>query len=195
MFNKKSIRVFFTILVFTCGIISFYNTSEAKADVVVKMNTSVSVKTANLSTVKTIKVPDREAEKNSYSRGGDLNVPQEALAVVQYAKKQLGKPYVWAAEGPNAFDCSGFTKFVYKNFGFNLPHYTRSQIRMGTSISRDKLASGDLVFFNTDGPVSHVGIYVGGNKFIHAASSGKVMISDLANSYYKPRYAGARRIF
>jgi peptidoglycan DL-endopeptidase CwlO len=195
MFNIKHIRTFFMTLIFTCIIISSNNITEAKADVVVKMNNSISVKTAQLSSGRTIKVPDREAEKNSYSRGGNLNAPQEAYDVVQYAKKQLGKPYVWAAEGPNAFDCSGFTKFVYRSFGFNLPHYTQSQIRMGTSISRDKLTSGDLVFFNTEGPISHVGIYAGGNKFIHAASSGKVMISDLDNSYYKTRYAGARRLF
>ncbi|MEG0772339.1 C40 family peptidase [Clostridium sp.] len=195
MSNKKLIKTFFTTLIFTFIIIGTSNADEVKADVVVKVNTEVIVKTVNLSTGKTIKVPDREAERNSYSRGGNLNVPEEAYEVVQYAKQHLGKPYVWAAEGPNAFDCSGFTKFVYENFGFDLPHYTHSQIRMGTSISRDKLSPGDLVFFNTDGAISHVGIYTGGSKFIHAASSGKVMISDLDSSYYTVRYAGARRIF
>lgn len=195
MFNREKIKSWIATFMFTFIIVCFYNTNEVKADVVVKVNTFVNVKTANLSTEKTIKVPDREAEKNSYSRGGNLNVPEEAFEVVQYAKEQLGKPYVWAAAGPNGFDCSGFTKFVYRSFGYSLPHYTGAQIRMGTAISRDKLSPGDLVFFNTEGPVSHVGIYSGGNKFIHAASSGKVMISDLDNSYYITRYAGARRIF
>lgn len=195
MFNFKKIFTFLGTLVFTLTIISLHNISEVKADVVVKPKATVVVKSANLSTGKTIKVPDREAEKNSYSRGGNGNVPEEAYAVVEYAKNHLGKPYVWAASGPNAFDCSGFTMFVYKNFGIWLDHYTGSQIRSGYAVSREKLAAGDLVFFNTEGPISHVGIYVGDNKFIHAASSGRVMISDLDSSYYQPIYAGARRLF
>jgi len=195
MFKNKKLTKFIGTFIFTLTIICLHNTNEVKADVVVKPNVKVVVKTTNLSTGNVIKVPDREAQKNSYSRGGNADIPEVAYDVVEYAKRQLGKPYVWGAVGPSGFDCSGLTKYVYKNFGFDLPHYTQSQIRMGTPISKDKLAPGDLIFFNTEGPISHVGIYIGGDKFIHAASSGKVMISDLYGSYYKSRYAGARRLF
>lgn len=195
MFKNKKIFTFFGTFILTLTIICLHNTNEVKADVVVKPNVKVVVKTTNLSTGNVIKVPDREAQRNSYSRGGNANIPEAAYSVVEYAKKQLGKPYIWGAEGPSGFDCSGLTKYVYKNFGFNLPHYTGSQIRMGFPISKEKLSPGDLIFFNTDGPVSHVGIYIGNDKFIHAASSGKVTMSDLYSSYYKSRFAGARRLF
>ncbi|MBV1817213.1 C40 family peptidase [Bacteroidales bacterium MSK.15.36] len=108
----------------------------------------------------------------------------------------MGKPYVWGASGPSSFDCSGFTSYVYKNFGIYLDHYTGSQYSVGKPVNKSELVPGDLVFFNTTGNISHVGIYTGGGQFIHASSgSGKVTVSNLSGSYYVSRYAGARRMF
>jgi len=93
-------------------------------------------------------------------------------------------------------DCSGFTVAVYAAaYGMTLPRVSRDQYRMSRKISTTELQEGDLVFFNTNGRgVSHVGVYLGNNKFIHASVSRGVMVSDLFDNYYLRRFVGAGRI-
>ena len=134
---------------------------------------------------------------NSNPGAGESGTSQGADAVISLAKQQLGKPYVWGAEGPSSFDCSGFTQYVFKNAaGKNLPRVSKEQSKFGQSVNKSNLQKGDLIFFDTDkdGVVNHVGIYMGNNEFIHASSGGKkVMISQL-NSYYNSAYTNARRV-
>jgi peptidoglycan DL-endopeptidase CwlO len=123
----------------------------------------------------------------------DRNFPPPTHAarteVVAIAKRYLGAPYVWAASGPNSFDCSGLTMFVYRQVGVSLPHSSRDQINCGQRVSQSQLQPGDLVFFGS--PIHHVGIYIGGGDFIHAPHSGDVVkISSLAGH---GGYAGACR--
>ena len=119
--------------------------------------------------------------------------------VISLAKSLLGKSYVWGAQGPSTFDCSGFTYYVFKNAAnITLPRVSQDQSSHGTYVSKSNLKVGDLVFFDTnganDGNVSHVGIYLGNNQFIHASSSkGKVVISEMS-SYYSGAYVNARRV-
>lgn len=123
-----------------------------------------------------------------------------AEKIIEYAKTLLGKKYVWADEGPNTFDCSGFTWYVYKNIAkISLPRSSREQGAYGTYISKKDLQPGDLVFFDTvgakDNVISHVGIYIGNNQFIHASSSqGKVVITQLDNNYYSNAFVNGRRV-
>jgi cell wall-associated NlpC family hydrolase len=108
--------------------------------------------------------------------------------VVSIAKRYLGAPYRWGASGPNSFDCSGFTMFVYKQVGVSLPHSSRAQIGHGQRVSRGDLKAGDLVFFGS--PIHHVGIYVGGGSYIHSPRTGDVVkISSMSRG----DYAGACR--
>ena len=136
---------------------------------------------------------------SSTSSTSSSSTSTSSSKVINYAKKLLGKPYVWGAQGPNGFDCSGFTYYVFKNSaGKTLPRTSSAQSRYGTSVSKKNLKAGDLVFFDTSGPnngaVTHCGIYIGNNKFIHAASGqGKVVINDLTISYYVKAYVNARR--
>lgn len=133
--------------------------------------------------------------ENKYAKANEIDKTEIGSCIVNYSYNFLGKPYVFGAAGPKAFDCSGLTQYVFAKFGISLPHYTGSQFAMGTSVSKEKLQQGDLVFFNTYGAISHVGIYTGSGEFIHAPSSGKtVRVSSLSESYYASRYAGARRI-
>nr|MBO2493812.1 hypothetical protein [Clostridia bacterium] len=113
--------------------------------------------------------------------------------VVAFAMKFLGKPYVYGAEGPNAFDCSGFTYYVFKHFGIYLPRTAYGQRSVGVPVSKANLAPGDLVLFSNP---NHVGIYIGGGKFIHASSGAykAICISNLNSSSYSRRYVGARRV-
>jgi cell wall-associated NlpC family hydrolase len=114
-----------------------------------------------------------------------------AAKAARAALTQLGKPYQWAAAGPNSFDCSGLVVWAYAKVGRpGLPHYTGSLIRLGTRIPRDQLRSGDLVFFGSD--VHHMGIYLSDGKFLQAPQTGDVVkISRLSE---RSDYAGATRI-
>ncbi|MFC7730624.1 NlpC/P60 family protein [Actinomadura keratinilytica] len=113
----------------------------------------------------------------------------KAAQALRYAMTKIGKPYVWGAEGPNAFDCSGLVMWAYRQVGISLPHYTGSQWNAGTHISRDQLQPGDLVFFYSD--LHHVGLYVGNGKMLHAPQTGDVVkIAPMAG---RP-FAGAVRV-
>lgn len=110
-------------------------------------------------------------------------------SVVAYASNFLGTPYQWGGNGPSTFDCSGFTSYVYAHFGVQLPRIAADQQNAGTSVSRDQLQPGDLVFFGS--PAHHVGIYVGDGCYIHAPRTGDVVkISSLD----RDDYSGATRV-
>lgn len=176
MISKKSVLAcsLATALTFTIGF--KINVHDVKADAAIKSsNQGLVVKSANINTGKVIIVPKKKDGKksvNGYNSGG-ASLSRGGggrFDVVSYAYGFMGLPYVWGASGSTAFDCSGFTAYVFRAFGVSLPHYTGSQFNMGNAVSRSNLSSGDLVFFNTVGSISHVGIYVGGGKFIHASS-------------------------
>jgi len=117
--------------------------------------------------------------------------------IVENAKKHLGKAYVYGASGPNAFDCSGFTSYVYKQAGYSINRTAAGQYSNGVSVSKGDLKPGDLVMFTYRGMygIGHVGIYIGDGKMIHAGNSSTgVVISDVFSGYYGARYVGARRI-
>ncbi|MBN7772379.1 C40 family peptidase [Clostridium aminobutyricum] len=129
------------------------------------------------------------------SRGQNRSVSVAATGneIVAYAKKFIGVPYCNGGTSPNGFDCSGFTQYVYSNFGGNLPHSSASQYNYGSAVDKSQLQPGDLVFFASSSRISHVGIYVGGGKFIHSPQSGdRVKISSFSTSNL--RYCGAVRI-
>ena len=116
--------------------------------------------------------------------------------IISTAKKYIGVPYLWGGSTPSGFDCSGFVQYVFKQHGITLPRTSKEQWNVGTSISKSALQPGDLVFFAntyTTG-ISHLGIYVGNNQFIHSSSSKGVTITSLDNSYWVTRYYGAKKV-
>jgi cell wall-associated NlpC family hydrolase len=132
-------------------------------------------------------------------RGGAPYVPPlepsglpGADALIRLASAFVGVPYVWGGASPSGFDCSGFTWYVYRRLGINIPRTADVQFAQGRSIAGDPLP-GDLVFFQTyDYGASHVGIYLGGGRFINAIGP-NVHVDSFATGYFRSRYLGARR--
>lgn len=127
-----------------------------------------------------------------YEGTSATNTVREEL--IAYAYTYLGTPYVYGGSSYSGADCSGFTMAVFAQFGYSLPHGASDQYYAAASVSSEERQAGDLVFFDTFGGISHVGIYLGGGQFIHASSSGGVKINSLYESYYAACYLGAGRI-
>lgn len=131
--------------------------------------------------------------------GGNFTTAKAASnydQLIPIAKKYIGVPYKWAGTTVSGFDCSGYINFVYNQIGIDLPRTSSSMYQVGTKVAKDDLRVGDLIFFNTSGSgISHAGIYIGSNQFIHASTSKGVMISNINDPYYwGSKYVGAKRI-
>jgi cell wall-associated NlpC family hydrolase len=117
--------------------------------------------------------------------------------IVELAGRFLGYPYVHGGESPSGFDCSGFVRYVHRQFGIDVSHDTRDLFAQGNPVEREQLSPGDVVFFRNTyrSGISHVGIYLGDDRFIHASTHRTgVRTSSLQQPYYAARYAGARRM-
>ena len=139
-------------------------------------------------TVNNIKDIEDNNENSSVTTGAEI---------VEYAKTFLGAKYVSGGNGTNAFDCSGFTKYVYNHFGYSISRTSSTQANNGVKVGKDELEQGDLLIFldESKSKIGHVGIYIGGNRFIHAANATRGVVTDSINSsYYGPRFVEARRI-
>ncbi len=171
----------------------------------VKKSASNKKLVASLSDLDTISLEKEEREKPKTFSFTDIfksktdKDSDKCQRITSLAKTKLGKKYVWGASGnKNTYDCSSFTKFVYKNIGIDIPRTSLRQSKFGKYVKRSELKKGDLIFFDTSkkrkGYVNHVGIYLGDNKFIHASSAKKkVVITSLDKNFYSNRYKGARR--
>ncbi len=122
-------------------------------------------------------------------------MPRIAGAVCDIATQFLGTPYRWGGTTPKAFDCSGFVRYCYKKMGVSLPRTAREQFKKGMRVAGKALRAGDLIFFDMmKGYVSHVGMYIGGGKFIHAANPRRgVRIDRVSSPSYARHIVGARR--
>ena len=150
--------------------------------------------------------PSSQKVSSTQSAREDIQEGEGTLSdqVIAYARTFLGTPYKLGASGPKLFDCSGFTRYVFKHFGYNLTQYSGAQFNEGREVANyADLQKGDLVFFGKRGSVrhiGHVGIVVSVNeergsfRFIHASTSGGVVESESTQAYYMMRYIGARRI-
>ncbi|MGV8082112.1 MAG: NlpC/P60 family protein [Coriobacteriia bacterium] len=164
------------------------NKSSAEKDLAKAQNLLKGVE-AEVAALRAAEEAERERQASKWqasTKSGEKTYPAPTRAprseVINIARKYLGAPYRWGAAGPNAFDCSGFTMFVYSQVGVSLPHSSSAQYGCGERVSRADLEPGDLVFFGS--PIHHVGIYVGGGMMIHAPHSGDVVkIAPISSNY------------
>ena len=124
---------------------------------------------------------------------------EKSQKLIEVGKEYIGTPYRFGGliknGEPVAFDCSLFVQHVYASLGVELPRTSIEQAKKGEKVDRGSISQGDLLFFRTNGKsISHVAIYVGNGKMIHASSNHGVTISDLNSSYWKNRYVTARRV-
>lgn len=124
---------------------------------------------------------------------------EQSKQLIEVGKEYIGIPYRMGGliknGEPVAFDCSLFTKHVYAALGVELPRTSKAQAKAGVKVERGDISQGDLLFFRTNGKsISHVAIYVGDGKMIHASSNHGVTISDMNSSYWKKRFVTARRV-
>lgn len=165
---------------------------------------------ASLLSDKKQEVTSRSSTKPRQSNNTNTNKPAETQStanqttnqetskkgatVVQTASNYIGSRYVYGASGPNSFDCSGFTSYVYRQHGISLNRTAAGQYSNGTAVARNNLQPGDLVMFGKSG-INHVGIYIGGGNIVHAANTQRGVTIDTINSgYYNNNYVGARRV-
>jgi cell wall-associated NlpC family hydrolase len=159
---------------------------------------------ASLSHLDTVKLGTKIAKKpkkyvlSDIFFNGSKSDKDKCKRIEKVAKKKLGKRYVWGASGTrNTYDCSSFTKYVYRKNGISIPRTSINQSKFGKYVKRKDLKKGDLIFFDTSkrrkGYVNHVGIYLGNNKFIHASSAKKKVVVSSLSKFYANRYKGARR--
>ena len=129
---------------------------------------------------------------NSVSYNGSS---EKRAAVLEYAAQFLGTPYVYGGSTPSGFDCSGFTSYLFKNTEGSIPRVAQAQFDATTRVSMDELLPGDLVFFGSSASsISHVGIYVGNNQFIHSPHTGDVVKYDSLTGSYASRFQGGGRV-
>jgi len=124
------------------------------------------------------------------------NIKYRSSYITSIAKSMLGKKYKWGGDGPYRYDCSGFTKKVFEKNGIKIPRLSRKQAQIGKKIKKSQLKKGDLVFFHSEGKqrVDHVGIYIGGGKFIHASRFHKKIVISPIREYSRLFKWGRRLI-
>jgi len=139
----------------------------------------------------------KKIAKSKHKKSKNLNSYKNR--VIKEAKKFLGGRYIWGGTTPKGFDCSGYVKYVYAKAGINLPRTAYQQSMVGKTVKKSKLKKGDLLFFLTDKkrhiPITHVGLYIGNDRFIHAASKKEgIIISKLSKSKYNKFFVKAKRV-
>lgn len=145
---------------------------------------------------------EKDILQRELDNGLDPETSQLLDDIIEEARTHIGKRYVWATHGPNTFDCSGFTSYVYKQFGYNISPGSKMQYTQGEVVPRSDIRKGDLIFFrgrNNKGGVGHVGIIVdvddnGHYSFIHANVKRGITITSGDEAYYVKRFVGFKRI-
>ena len=140
------------------------------------------------------RLPDGTHNSTVGRSAGAISRSTPGEAAARYALNQIGVPYRYGGSGTSGFDCSGLVQYAWSQAGRSIPRTTRDQYRQLSAVGRQDLRAGDLLFFRIDGSISHVGMYLGENRFVHAPSSGRtVTTARLDSDFYRNRFVRAAR--
>ena len=171
-----------------------YILSELLSDTETKVQTTSRSETSVRKPNSTSTTSSKSNTTNTTEAAPTTSSSGKGASVVATAKKYIGCKYVYGGSSPSGFDCSGFTSYVYKQFGVSLNRTAAGKYSNGVAVSRSNLQPGDLIMFGKSG-ISHVAIYIGGGKIVHAANPSRGVTTDTINSgYYNNNYVGARRV-
>ncbi|WP_159943261.1 MULTISPECIES: C40 family peptidase [unclassified Nocardiopsis] len=137
---------------------------------------------------------DPTAARAASDDGGAVAASGDVQAVLDFARAQIGKPYVWGGTGPDSYDCSGLTQAAWARAGVSLPRTTYDQVNAGTRIPRDQVQPGDLLFFYSESSPSHVGIYSGNGNMIHGSNPSKPLEEVSLAAYWDGVFTVAVRV-
>ena len=189
-------------MILMCGMTQIANAKTPNAHAAAHRQQLAAAKSIGLdkSTITRLVEEDIAARENSRAISPETDELLNDL--LSEARSHMGKRYSRGSKGPSAFDCSGFSSYVYRQFGYNLSPSSRDQYNQGEKVDRKELRKGDLVFFkgrSTKGGVGHVGIVVdadekGNFTFIHAATSKGITVSSCSEPYYAARFMGGKRV-
>jgi len=183
--------VLYYVVPYSIHLVDITQRSEVILEEIKKVGIEMDLREENDNIPSQNQIKNRKKIDDVTRDNSNIKLSQTRKFIVNTALKYIGTPYVWAGDDPSGFDCSGFTKYVYnESIGFVIPRHSYDQYLAGYGVKVEKkgLESGDLIFFITKGNrVSHVGIYVGKNKFIHAPSTGNLVRIDNLNNYYWSR--------
>jgi cell wall-associated NlpC family hydrolase len=126
--------------------------------------------------------------------GAEVAASGDVQAVLDFARAQIGKPYIWGGTGPNGYDCSGLVQAAWAQAGVSLPRTTYDQVNAGTRISRDQVQPGDLLFFYSESSPSHVGIYAGNGMMVHGSNPSKPLEEVALADYCEGVLTGVVRV-
>lgn len=157
---------------------------------------------ASLVSDKKTQITSRSSKKRTSTpvltqKSADLIASASGNSVAEFAKQYVGYNYVYGGSGPTSFDCSGFTMYVFKQFGINLPHNAVTQSNYGSYVSKENLVPGDLLIFNnySNTSIGHAAIYIGNGRIVHAANSKRGVTTDsISSAYYNLRFVEGRRL-
>lgn len=187
--DNEWIEARYTVDVETNNDNSANETTEKKS----KITTLAKKAKAKVTKTKTKKAKVKKAKKivdQALKKGkASSQAPSNASAICNLAKAQVGKNYVWGAEGPDTFDCSGLVQYVYAKSGVNLPRTTYDQVKVGQTVSMNQLQPGDLLFWGSTTAPYHVAIYIGNNQYVNAATPKQGVILQTLSTYYAPSIA------
>ncbi|MGL5694503.1 MAG: C40 family peptidase [Peptostreptococcaceae bacterium] len=159
-------------------------------------NSSISIMDTLLGSINYNKLNSNQIVNIQNSFTDDSRTNNKMDQAINLLNEQLGKKYVWGSTGPDSFDCSGLVQYVYKEaLGKDIPRVSYEQGEFGKAIEKKDLQIGDLVFFDTmkKGRISHVGMYIGNNEFIHASNPKEGVKKSTLTGFYEKTYKGARR--
>lgn len=193
--NLNILFLFFTLFLFSCtSSVRFTSNKQAPKKEFSKKENRKSKRKSNLNSDKSLDPKSHKEDSKNHTISPNNTQDPFKKIIIEKSKEWLGTPYRYGGRDHSGIDCSAFVQNVFKETGIELPRTAQHQFEFSTMISRSKAEIGDLVFFRKTKKITHVGIYMGDDKFIHSSTSNGVIFSSLNDTWYSDHFHSIGRI-